>query len=197
MEELNKQFFLLLNAPAHPYPWLLHFAHAIAVWSIWLIPAVLIIGWLRGDYRFRRLMFEASIAGGIGLVINQLIGLFWQHDRPFMIGLGHTFLTHAPDSSFPSDHLTVIWAVAFSLLLHQRPRYAGISLALLGLPVAWARIYLGIHFPLDMVGAALVALISTLLVLHEEQAIAWLYQPIVTLYQLLAAPLIRRGLIQK
>ena len=27
-------------------------------------------------------------------------------------------------------------------------------------PVAWARIYLGVHFPLDMLGAALVALLS-------------------------------------
>lgn len=197
MEELNNYLFLLLNAPANPHPWLLHFAHAVAVWSIWIIPAVLTIGWLRGDYWFRRLMFEASIAGAIGLLINQLIGLFWQHDRPFIIGLGHTFLAHATDSSFPSDHLTIIWAVAFSLLLHQRPRYVGIFLALLGLPVAWARIYLGIHFPLDMVGAALVALISTLLVLHEEQAIAWLYRPAARIYQLLAAPLIRRGFIQK
>lgn len=197
MEELNNYLFLLLNAPAHPHPWLLHFAHAVAVWSIWLIPAVLTIGWLRGDQWVRRLLFEASISGAIGLLINHVIGLFWQHDRPFMIGLGHTFLNHAPDSSFPSDHLTVIWAVAFSLLLHQRPRYIGLFFAVLGLPVAWARIYLGIHFPLDMIGAAFVALISTLLVVREQQSVTWLYRPARILYRFLAAPLIRRGSIQK
>lgn len=35
-----------------------------------------------------------------------------------MIGLGHTLITHAADSSFPSDHLTLLWAVAFSFLMH-------------------------------------------------------------------------------
>lgn len=84
-----------------------------------------------------------------------------------MIGLGHTLIPHAADSSFPSDHLTLLWAVAFSFLMHRSPRLAGMALALLGLPVAWARIYLGVHFPLDMVGAALVAGLSAWLAFRE------------------------------
>jgi undecaprenyl-diphosphatase len=197
MEELNKALFLLLNAPAHPHAVLLAVAYGLAEWSVWLIPLTLTIGWLRGGDRIRRLMLEATASGMAGLLINQLIGMFWKHERPFMAGLGHTFLSHAADSSFPSDHLTLIWAVAFSLLLHRRPRYAGLSLALLGLPVAWARIYLGVHFPLDMAGAALVALVSALLVFHENQAIAWLYLPVLTRYRMLVAPLIRRGLLHE
>ena len=35
-------------------------------------------------------------------------------------------------------------------------RGLALSVACLGLLVAWSRIYLGIHFPLDMLGAALV-----------------------------------------
>lgn len=84
-----------------------------------------------------------------------------------MIGLGHTLITHAADSSFPSDHLTLLWAVAFSFLMHLSPYLGGIALALLGLPVAWARIYLGVNFPLDMVGAALVAVLSAWLAFRE------------------------------
>ena len=44
---------------------------------------------------------------------------------------------------------------------------AGLALALLGLPVAWARIYLGVHFPLDMVGAALIAGLSAWLAFRQ------------------------------
>ena len=80
--------------------------------------------------------------------------------RPFMVGLGHPFLAHVADASFPSDHLTLWWSVAFSLLLHKRTRWAGGLLAVAGLPVAWARIYLGVHFPLDMLGAIVVAVAS-------------------------------------
>ena len=157
MEELNHALFLLINAPEHPGALTLVIARLFAEYAIWVIPAIVGIGWLRGDERTRRILLEATASGLAGLLINQLIALFWQHPRPFMIGLGHTYLSHAADSSFPSDHLTLLWAVGFSFLMHRSPRMAGIMLSLLGLPVAWARIYLGVHFPLDMIGAALVA----------------------------------------
>ena len=35
------------------------------------------------------------------------------------------------------------------------------ALALLGFPIAWARIYLGVHFPFDMLEAGTVAVFST------------------------------------
>ena len=92
-----------------------------------------------------------------------------------MIGLGNTLIPHVADSSFPSDHLTLLWAVALSFLMHQRPRFAGVFLALLGLPMAWARIYLGVHFLLDMLGAALVAGISAWLCFREEK---WFVAPL-------------------
>lgn len=194
MEKLNQALFLMLNAPDHPPILLLDMALGLADWSIWLIPLMLTFGWLRGGEKSRILFLVAATSGVVGLLFNQLIGLAWQHPRPFMIGLGHTFLAHAPDSSFPSDHLTLVWAVAFSLFFHKDYRTAGLCLTLVGLPVAWARIYLGVHFPLDMAGAALVAMASTRLVLYEEHVIAErLYQPLLTFYRLLAAPLIRRG----
>ena len=90
--------------------------------------------------------------------------------------------------------MTGIWSVAFSLLLHGKQRGAGLWLALLGLPVAWARIYLGIHFPLDMVGAALVAAASAA-VLHLvlPGLVSLLLPPVNAVYRWIFAPLIRRG----
>lgn len=44
--------------------------------------------------------------------------------------------------------------------MYRRLRMVGTTLALLGLPVACARIYLGVHFPFDMLGAAVVAVLS-------------------------------------
>lgn len=198
MEELNQALFSMLNAPAHPSSLLLAMAWGLAEWVVWLVPLLLTLGWLRGDEWLRKLLLQATASGVAGLLINQLIGLLWQHPRPFMIGLGHTFLSHAPDSSFPSDHLTLIWAVAFSMLSHGRLRSTGLFLALLGLPIAWARIFLGVHFPADMAGAALVALVSAgLVLLWGPYLIDHLYQPVLACYRLLAAPLIRRGLLSE
>ncbi|MGS0741250.1 phosphatase PAP2 family protein [Glaciimonas sp. GG7] len=160
MEQLNQALFLLINAPAHPDPLILTIAIICAQQLIWLVPIVVLVGWLRGSEQIRKCMLQATVAGIIGMVLNQLISLLWEHPRPFVIGLGNNFVTHAPDSSFPSDHLTLLLAVAFSFLLHPRLRVIGLLFTLMGLPVAWARMYVGVHFPLDMLGAVVVAAVS-------------------------------------
>ncbi|MDD2811227.1 undecaprenyl-diphosphatase [Rhodoferax sp.] len=197
MQELNETLFLLINAPVTPNAIVLAVAKVLADQAIWLAPMALIIGWFRGSERTRKLMLEATASGLAGLLINQVIGLFWQHPRPFMVGLGNTFIPHVADSSFPSDHLTLLWSIAFSFLMHQRPRFAGVVLALLGLPVAWARIYLGVHFPMDMVGAALVAVSCAYLCFREER---WfldsVYRWTSAIYRQLFALPIRRGWVR-
>jgi membrane-associated phospholipid phosphatase len=52
----------------------------------------------------------------LGLSIDQLIGMLYSHPRPIMIGLGHQYLPHPVDNSFPSDHATFMWSLGFALL---------------------------------------------------------------------------------
>lgn len=157
MESYNRAWFLWMNASAHPALSEVYAAVFFAEAVILLIPAILVLGWMRRGESIRKVLLEASVAGMGGLIINQLIALMWQHPRPFVVGLGHTLIHHAADSSFPSDHLTLIWAVALSFTWHPPMRRMGVWLVLLGLPVAWARIFLGVHYPFDMIGALGVA----------------------------------------
>jgi len=198
MENPNYALFLWLNAPENPTTLLLAVAGFFAEYAIWVIPVLIGIGWLRGNEHTRKILLEATASGLAGLLINQLIGLVWQHPRPFMIGLGHTFMPHAADSSFPSDHLTLLWAVAFSFLMHRRPRLAGMMLAVLGLPMAWARIYLGVHFPLDMLGAALVAALSAWLAFREVRLyLPPTYRLVTRIHRILLGKLIALGWVCK
>jgi undecaprenyl-diphosphatase len=197
MEDLNHALFLWLNAPEHPSTLLLAIATFFAEYAIWALPAIIGFGWLRGSEHTRKVLLEATASGLAGLLINQIIGLVWQHPRPFMIGLGHTLIPHVADSSFPSDHLTLLWAVAFSFLMHRSPRMAGLALAL-GLPVAWARIYLGVHFPLDMVGAALVAGLSAWLAFREMRVyLPATYSLALSVHRVLFGKLIQIGWVRK
>jgi len=198
MEEFNRTLFLAINAPEHPGALILAVAKLLADDGVWLIPAILLLGWLRGRERTRLVPLEAAASGLVGLMINQAIGLAWSHPRPFMIGVGHTYIAHVADSSFPSDHLTLIWAVGFSLLTQERTRLVGITLAALGLPVAWARIYLGIHFPLDMLGAAMVAALSAWICFRRKRLLVVpLHGLAVYVHRCVFSPLIRRGWVQK
>lgn len=198
MEEFNRTLFLAINASEHPNALILAVAKLLANDVVWLIPAVLLLGWLRGRERTRLVLLEAAASGVVGLMINQAIGLVWSHPRPFMIGVGHSYIAHVADSSFPSDHLTLIWAVAFSLLTQERTRLVGITLAALGLPVAWARIYLGIHFPLDMFGAAVVAVLSAWMCFRGKHLLVVpLYGLAVYVHRRVFSSLIQRGWVQK
>ncbi len=68
----------------------------------------------------------------------------------------------------------------------------------LGLPMAWARIYIGCIFPFDIVGAALVSGISAWLCALTGR---WFAAPVVhasmIAYRPLLAPLIRRGWVTR
>lgn len=194
MESLNQAIFLHLNAGAHLRAWALAAASALAEVAIGLIPLTLLFGWLRGTDATRKVMLEATASGVLAILCTQLIDLLWQHPRPYTIGLGYTYLVHADDPSFPSDHLSLWWAVSFTLLLHRRTRAAGSGLSIAGLPIAWSRINLGVHLPLDMAGAAIFALLSASLCKGSR---VWLAHPLfpwaMTEHRRLLAPPIRRG----
>jgi undecaprenyl-diphosphatase len=198
MQNLNHIVFLWLAAPAHPGLLMLALAKFFAEYAVMVVPLLLATGWLRGDEPSRKIWLEASVAMLLGLLINQFIALLWPQPRPFMLGLGHNLIAHAANSSFPSDHLTGLWAFSFSLAMHRSQRMTAVALIFLGLPMAWARIYLGVHFPLDMLGAALVAAFSAWLAvvgarLYKEP----LYKVAITIHRWLFSALIKRGWVGK
>lgn len=197
MESFNKILFLMLNAQTDSPAWVTGLALFLGEHAIWLVPGTLLLGWMRGNPSLRRVMLEACIAGLTGMLVNQMIGLAWSHPRPFVLGLGRTLINHVPDSSFPSDHLTLWWSVAFSFMLNQDTRRLGTLAGLIGIPMAWARIYLGVHFPLDMLGALCVASSAARLTHHKAGAlITTALGRLMPIHHRLLAPLIRKGWLE-
>jgi len=196
METLNDALFLRINASTAPEAFTL--AYFLAVRLVYAVPLLIALGWLRGGEGARKAMLLAATSALLGLLASYLIGQAWPHPRPFAIGLGHLWIPHAANASFPSNHLTFWWAVACAWLLQPGWRIAGAALALLGLSVAWARVYLGVHFPLDMVGAFVVALCSAWLArLSARWYLESLYRAAAGLHRRLFAPLIALGWVRE
>lgn len=163
LEAFNQDVFLSINAGPTSSAAARFLGVVAAEWLFWLIPAAFVVGWIFGGVRLRHALLVAGMAVLAGLVINQSIGLVWPRPRPFMMGLGRQLIAHQADPSFPSDHLTIVWAVAFSLLPSSSvPRKLGMIAALLGVAIAWGRIYVGVHFPLDMLGSAAVGILASI-----------------------------------
>ena len=102
-------------------------------------------------------MAASAAAASLALGANQILGLLWYEPRPFMVGLGHTFMVHVPENSFPSDHTTFMLTVGLALIATRANATIGMVVSTLGVLVAWARIYLGLHFPIDVFASVLIA----------------------------------------
>jgi len=164
-EHLNLILFSDLNAHPTLNGWQLLGAVFAAEWLIFLVPLTLVLLWLGGAGPRREIALRAFAATMFALVLNNLIGQFWYSPRPFVAEVGHTFLLHAPDSSFPSDHATSILSVALVLAFSgvAQVRRIGLVLLPLALVIAWSRVYLGVHWPKDMFGALMMSATIALL----------------------------------
>ena len=100
---------------------------------------------------------------GVGLVLTFLLGLLaaavYKEKRPFQTHHVHQLLAHGPGQSFPSDHSTAAFACALAVLFFLS-RGWGIALLLVGLLIGFSRVYDGVHYPLDILGSFLCALVG-------------------------------------
>ncbi len=181
LETLNIQWFHWINASAHPPAITQGLAYFCAEILIYLLALGLIILWVaRPDRKFRSALLYAALTAGVGLAINQLIGQFYYHPRPFELGIGHTLAKHVVETSFPSDHGTVFFSIGLALLWMARTRRWGWLVTAAGVAVAWSRIYIGVHFPMDMLGALLVSLLASGVMLLPYPLIEKTLQPAIT-----------------
>ncbi|MEV6332447.1 phosphatase PAP2 family protein [Streptomyces sp. NPDC051909] len=93
----------------------------------------------------------APLAAGIALLVNIPIRGFVERPRPFKDHQGLEVLVPGKtDFSFVSDHATLTMAVAVGVFIaHRRFGLLAIGLAL---AEAFCRVYMGVHYPTDVVG---------------------------------------------
>lgn len=149
----NTALFLSINAASRPNAILQHLAEAIANAPVLLAPVLLSCLWVWGLPARRAALIATGAGVFAGQGINLLLGQAWFEPRPFMAGIGHTWLDHVADNGFPSDHATLAWSLGLGLALTSASRRWGTAACLVGLATGWARVYLGVHFPLDVLAS--------------------------------------------
>lgn len=156
----------VVRAILHAPPGLGGPALAVAVFAArWLIlvgPATLACLWLLGGRVDRSAAIAAAAAGALGLAIAAVLSPLIAEQRPFLDGTTFNYLDHAADGSFPSDHATLAFALAFGLWRHRPPLLPRVWAPLVAAAVAigWARVFLGTHHAVDILGGAVVAIAS-------------------------------------
>jgi len=164
IESINLSVFRAINHLAGSNGLLDSLAVFFAKYLIFFFLLWLIFLWLKKKGRYRNIILFSLLSGLLGTALNFLIRLFYFHPRPFALGLGTTLIRHIPEASFPSGHTTLMLSLALIFFYFRETRVVGAVLFVLGLVGGLARVFSGIHFPLDILGSVIVALVGSLFI---------------------------------
>ncbi|MFH9425297.1 phosphatase PAP2 family protein [Streptomyces sp. NPDC017529] len=111
----------------------------------------------------------APLAAGVALLANFPIRAIVERPRPFKDHAGLAVLVPGKtDFSFVSDHATLTMAVGVGLFIaHRKYGLIGIGLALLE---GFCRVYMGVHYPTDVIGGFALGTAVALLLAPVAQA---------------------------
>ncbi|HAB43528.1 MULTISPECIES: phosphatase PAP2 family protein [Acinetobacter] len=196
LDQLNLYLFHLLNVPDQASIWMINYASLIAHDLVYVFLLIFAIAWLRGSHEVKTGIIKAAIFTAITLSISEVLSTVLNTPRPFVMEVGRTLIEHAPTGSFPSNHMSIFSGIAFAYYFSAQ-RDLGRILLWTAWLVAWSRVYVGVHFPIDMVGAFLIALAVNLAGLplwwkYENKIMRFIF----SIHQFLFKPFIRMGWIK-
>lgn len=120
--------------------------------------------WALGDWK-RRIHYFSFLALVLILsrgIFTELIRFFYHRPRPFSVLDFKPLIEGVNQGAFPSGHAAFYFALAgvVYFLDQRKGKYFFTAAALMGL----ARVFVGVHWPMDIIGGALAALLSVLAV---------------------------------
>ena len=134
--------------------WLHTPARLFAHYGVAVFAALLLVSWLLARRTGNARRVAASLWGPFGVLVavglNQPISNAVAEERPYTV-FPHalTLVARSTDFSFPSDHSVMAGAAAVGVLLANRR--LGLVTAALAVLMAATRVYVGAHWPLDVV----------------------------------------------
>src|SRR4051794_25236369 len=121
---------------------------------------VLIFMWFRND-SYKEVSCNAVKSTGITLLIHTLIKLFYFKPRPFVNKRVGILIPSKMDSTFPSKHTLLVFAISTSIFLYDR--VLGSIMWVLSVLTGFSRIWIGHHYPSDIIGSAFIASMTSII----------------------------------
>ena len=124
----------------------------------WILCAVVLLA----VPKTRKTGYAAVLSLIFGVIVtNLLLKNIVARPRPFAeIEALIPLIAKPTDFSFPSGHTTASFAVAL-VMLRMLPKKIGIPAVVLAALVAFSRLYLGVHYPTDVLTGFVVALVGS------------------------------------
>ncbi|WP_410982109.1 undecaprenyl-diphosphatase [Bacillus cereus] len=184
LKELDYEWFNFINNKVQEYPLIDHVMILFAEYVQYAFVLLIVLLWIRNKPNFRVMAFQSMVAFTLAYSINRIIEIWAYRERPFVSHNITQLVDHAANSSFPSDHATSAVVIAATLLLSAyRFKYTWFFLALC---VAFSRVWVGVHYPLDVIAG----IVHGVLIALFTQYVVFKIRPVA---RLIAKPIFQGG----
>lgn len=189
---LDDQLLALINGAAGRWPMLDALMRLLV--NDYFVPTTLLLllvsVWFEGageeqQQANRRLVLRVVLALLVVNALAKLANLLYFRPRPFSVAEVHLLFYRPSDSSFPSNPAAV--AFVFAAVIGRDHPPLGLLMASLASLFSIARVYAGVHYPLDVLAGILFALAAHQLTLRLEERLEPIYRGLLRLTERLHA----------
>ncbi|MFF2446866.1 undecaprenyl-diphosphatase [Neobacillus sp. NPDC058068] len=161
ISQLNVDVFRAINDIGKEHDSLNPIAIFMADYMIIVLALGMLVYWFTQTNKNRMMVIQGGVAFLLAEVLGKIAGTMYYHNQPFA-ELPHVnqLIAHAVDNAFPSDHSILFFSVCFSFwLVRKKEGWLWLVFACF---VGVSRIWVGVHYPGDVVTGALIGIVAAL-----------------------------------
>ena len=111
-------------------------------------------------------------AAALAFIANFVIHTIHDRARPYEAHVFRHPWSSSTDASFPSDHTSISFAIAFAVLMFDRT--VGLLFLAVAAVIGIGRLFIGAHYPGDVLGGVVVGLVAAYVVVRLLRPfVAW------------------------
>ncbi len=136
-----------------------------AVYFAYIVPVLLLAWWFSARDRLnaRKAIIMATFSALLAReILKPVIVHIWTRNRPFIEHTVHNIISKTDNEpSFPSGHALAMFAIAAAVYHYDKK--AGVILYVMAILTGVSRVVVGVHYPSDIIGGAILGIIVGLL----------------------------------
>jgi len=161
---IDLYLFNLINGLAGKWIWLDALGVFFARYCEYLLWLLLLLFLILGFKKYWKMVLVAFISAGVSrFVLAEIIRFIWFRQRPFVQLNFLPLIQQSPsEASFPSGHASFYFAISTIVYLYNKK--AGILFYAVSFLIALSRVFVGVHWPFDILAGALLGILTALLI---------------------------------
>jgi undecaprenyl-diphosphatase len=163
LTEINVSLFRMVNNLGKDMIFLNPAIKFIAEYLVIMLVMGIVFYWFSGSKNNRIMVICGSFTFLLAEIVGKLAGKLYSNNQPFAeLENVNKLMGHEIDNSFPSDHTILFFAFCISFNLFNRK--TGLLWVIAAFLVGFSRIWVGVHYPADVIAGAVISIIAALFV---------------------------------